>query len=173
MQPQFEPQQSVARSRDALGSLIDDLAKAIAGMSTGDRAELRRGTPDDPGSPAFWKLAVTHLAPRGFVDLQDASLATLGRWVVILGALAELEGLHNPRARLGRTLAEAGYSELRLTRLLRAEGNQLLDAVRQAVHFLASKGAEVDVAEVARLVLSNSVRVRRAIASHYYAAQES
>lgn len=173
MQLMPENRESEPRNTDRVGGLINDLATFVSALGPGERADLRRGDPDDPGSPAFWRIVVTHLAPRGFIDLEAPSNRALSQWVVILGSLAELEGLHNPRARLGRALAEAGYSELRLTRLLRAEGGQLLDAVRQMVHFLSAKGTDVDVAEIARLVLFDGAWIRRSIASHYYAAQET
>lgn len=173
MQPLPEIRETEPRSTDHIGSLVNELATRISAMGTGDRAELRRGDPDDPGGPAFWKLVVSHLAPRGFIDLDAPHSATLSKWVVILAALAELEGLHNPRAHLGRALAEAGYSELRLTRLLRSEGSQLLDLVRQMVRFLASKAVDVDVADIARLVLSDGDWIRHSIASRYYATQET
>jgi CRISPR system Cascade subunit CasB len=88
--------------------------------------------------------------------------------------MALLEGLHAPRARLGAVLAESGFSELRFERLLRAHGEALWDAVRRMAHFLASKAASVNQADIAWLVLSDdrsdAERVRRRLARHFYGA---
>lgn len=168
MQPSHDGMQPVEIRTDRVGELMNELAKVVSELTPGDRAELRRGDPDDPGSPAFWRIAISRLAPRKYIDLESPNSRSLSQWVVILGALAQLEGLHSPRRNLGRALAEAGFSELRLTRLLRAEDGQLLGLVRQAVHFLAAKGQEVDVADLARLILYRGPKIRRSIASQYF-----
>lgn len=142
-------------------------------LSSGDRAALRKMTAEDEGAPAFWKMAVSVLIPGGFMS-DSVGLRELQEkdWITILSALATMEGLHAPQQRLGRVLAEAEFSELRLTRLLRAEGISLHDQVRLMTTFLRSKGSTVDMADVARLVLTNSsdrrVQFRRQVASDYY-----
>lgn len=164
-----EPEETTLESR--IGRLAVIVAKEL---SPGDRADLRRASPDDFGGPAFWKVAASHLTPAGLIagagsirDRQERE------WIVILSAIAHLEGLHAPKRPLGAALAESGFSELRLTRLLRADGMLLLNQVRQMVHFLGSKGTSTNVADIARLVLSDTrserARVRRSIARNFYA----
>lgn len=141
-------------------------------LPAGDVAELRRLRPDDPSSPAFWRLCAAHLdmhLPSGEAVRGEAER----RWAVILQALAELRGLHAPRAHFGRALVDADLAEGRLLRLLRARDDALADAVRVTSHHLAATATSVDCTELAHLVLSDgrtdAEEVRRRIARDYYA----
>jgi CRISPR type I-E-associated protein CasB/Cse2 len=91
---------------------------------------------------------------------------------MVVGALAVTSGLQAPRRSLGAALAEAGLSELRLTRLLRAHAGALPAEVRAVASYLASKAVPFDATDLARLVLSDGgpseERVRRGIARSYY-----
>lgn len=154
----------------SLASLIQRLAGDLANRGTGELAELRRLKPDDPRGSFFWRVVVTHLdreLPSSGERREDA----LRRWAVILRSLAHLDGLHNPGRRFGAALAEAGVSELRLNKLLRASGDGLFAEVRSVTHQLASKGVACDVAGIARLVLGRADEhvIRQAIANDYYA----
>lgn len=143
-------------------------------LSTGDIAELKRLNPENPGSPAFWKLIVgcigdegVHLAGEKNRDEAER------RWAVVLSAMAHMKHLHIHGRKLGEALAEAGYSELRLNRLLRASGDTLRNLTRGMTLFLVSKGQSFDLLDLARLIFSDnnswSESFRRQIARSYYA----
>jgi CRISPR type I-E-associated protein CasB/Cse2 len=157
----------------SLASLIRQIAGDLGDAGAGDRAELRRLKPDDPGGPAFWRIVVTRLDPNHLPGGSPAREDALHRWAVILRAIAELDGLHNPGRRLGAALAEIGVSELRLNKLLRASGEPLFDEVRTIAHQLATAAVPVDLTGIARLVLSDGQPheqiVRQTIANDYYA----
>lgn len=154
------------QENSGLGSTVYRLVGSIERLSPGDRAELRRASHRDPACPSFWRLAISH-------ELIDGKGArSEERWAVIIAAMARLEGLHRPGVRLGAALAEAGLAELRLVRLLRAEGERLYDELRAVVQALAAKGVGFDQVDLARLVLSegqsNETSVRRRIARDYF-----
>lgn len=139
--------------------------------TTGWAAELRRMRPESVDSPAFWKLAVQHLEHE-LTGSEERVAEQERRWSTILAALATLAPRHRPRFRLGRALAEAGVSEARLLKLLRARGGALPDALRAVCHQLNAAGQPVDGVEIARLVLSegraDEETVRRQIARTFY-----
>lgn len=166
----------------SLKSLIARLAALIAsandgkrpGFGPGDVAALRRLAPDSPWCPAFWRIAAGFLEPArqlgGGPNREEAER----RWAVILSILAHASSLHTPSKPLGAALAEAGFSEMRLLQLLRAEAASLLAAALQAARFLAAKGQEADLAQLADLVLSDGKphadEVRRRVARSYYSS---
>lgn len=143
-------------------------------LSTGDIAELKRLNPEDPSAPAFWKLMVNcvgkdgvHLAGGNNQDEAEQ------RWAVVLSAMAYMQDQHSHGRKLGDALAVAGYSELRLTRLLRATGETLRNLTRGMTLFLVAKGEPFDLLDLARLIFSDdkswSESFRRQIARSYYA----
>ncbi len=159
-----------SRVRQVVAELARDIAVV---MSAGDVAELRRMRPGDPACPAFWKLLTARIEPAlGLPAGGRRRLELERRWSVILAALATLDGLHAPGRPLGRALAEAGLTELRLNRLLVARSEGLHDALRTVCHQLSSTAQPADLAELALLVLSEGERdeelVRRAVARHYF-----
>lgn len=164
-----EPQTAHATLRSLIGRITAQVGEA---MAPGDVASLRKLRPGALWSPAFWRILVVNLSqelPAG----GQARLDTERNWAVILQAVAQLRGLHEPETSLGRAMARAGASEPRLLRLLRAGDEPLADAVRTAAHQLAAAGQAVDCADLARLVLSDGRRdeqlVRERIAYDYYA----
>ncbi len=156
----------------SLTSLMRRIADDLAEAGTGALAELRRLRPEDPGGAAFWRIVVTRLDPEYLPGGGPARDDALRRWAVILRAMANLDGLHNPVHRLGTALAQAGVSELRLNKLLRVSGEPLFDEVRAVTHQLATAAAAVDLTGIARLVLSDGQphekAVRQTIANDYY-----
>ncbi len=156
--------------------MISQIANAFEhALSSGEQADLRRLAPHEPASPTFYKIAALFLEPNGFLPSGEPfRLKSEQKWACILAGIALLQGLHEPNRNLGTALAEAGYSELRFVRLLRAQGESLFEAVRGAVRYLASKGAPVDVADFANLLLSEGLdhaeEARRTIARSYYSA---
>ncbi len=73
---------------------------------------------------------------------------------------------------LGRALAEARFSELRLERLLRGDEASQLEHVRLTARFLAAKGQAVEPTHLARLILEDDPEraetLRRDIARAYF-----
>jgi CRISPR type I-E-associated protein CasB/Cse2 len=136
----------------------------------GDLAQLRRLSPDRPDGRAFWQL-VARYAPAAFDDERLArALAICLRGMAIMREFL----LGSPR-RLGAALAEAGVSEQRVLRLLRADADRLDEELRQLARLLASKGepGRFDWADAFMLVQSGAGtdggdRLRRAIAGDYY-----
>lgn len=145
--------------------LMARLLATIQRLSAGERAELRR----DPGtSLAFYKLRATHF-PR--VTRED----TEERWQVLVQAIAILADLYDPTAGLGTALARAELSEARLNRLLRADSSTLPKHIRSCARFLAAKGQQQNMVDIARLLDikpadNSSERVRRRIAADYFRA---
>jgi CRISPR system Cascade subunit CasB len=143
-------------------------------LSPGDVAALRRLGPADPASPAFWRVVALHLEPAGLLPQGSGPLRdeTERRWALLLSGMARCAGLHRPGEKLGRGLVRAKYAEVRFSRLLRASGEALGDALRALTHQLASSATHVDWAELAELILSDgkpwAEGVRRRIARDYY-----
>jgi len=169
-------QPAAAEEKLSLAGRVNGLVRMIEEvLSPGDVASLRRMRWDEVGCPAFWRLIASHLAGEMPPDGRVREEAER-RWTVILQALAELRGLHRGGASLGRTLAEAEIAELRVIKLLRADGEPLFDAVRIIAHHLATKAAPVDTTDLARLVLSAGRRdaeeVRRRVARDFYSQLE-
>lgn len=172
--PPGPPAATAEPGATGLARVIGAIAADLDGLlPPGDVAGLRRLRPEEVASPAFWKLVATRLEPHGMLPgPAQARLEAERRWAVIVAGMAEMKGLHRPRARLGGALAEADVSEPRFLRLLRAHDAALFDAVRTTAHQLASRAVPVDWTDVARLVLTdgqeNEEDVRRHVARDYY-----
>lgn len=163
-----------AEYRPAPAWIVSPVEGAVAKLKhlpPGDRAALRKLNPHDLHQPAFWKLStgVLHDALPADGRLRDERER---QWAVILAVGAA--ALHSPNVRFGSAMARAGVAEVRLTRLLRARGEQLPDAVRTLTHQLVSAGVSFDLADLAWLVLSegqaDEERARQQIARDYYRA---
>jgi CRISPR system Cascade subunit CasB len=158
-------------SASQIGSVIR--AVNILSDSPGDLAALRRMQPETPDSAAFWSIAVRSFAEGELTPHGDARLP---RWAAFIQALAQLSGLvlsdpeHRPS--FGAALADAGYSEARLLRLIRAEPPILFDEVRTAAHQLAQKGIRLNPFDLGRLLVlqpgAGAEAARRRVAHDYY-----
>lgn len=153
--------------------VIGKLAHAIEHqLPTGDVAELRRISPDQPYTPALWKLLLSYV-PESWVAGADRDCKE-ARWAAVLMGMAFTAGLHQPGLPLGQALANAGWSELRFVRLLRERGDALTGEVRRVAQYLASKSQSANWADVAALVLDQegdwAEKNRRRIARSYYRA---
>ncbi len=163
-----------AEFRRRLADVIGGINHAIHHrLSSGDIAELRRLDPDNPGIPAFWKIMVSSIGDEGLalaggLDRDEAEK----RWAVVLSAMAAMANQSVQGRKLGDALADGGYSELRLNRLLRATGHTLRGLTREMTRFLTAKGEFFDLLDLARLVFSDgktwSESYRREIARAYY-----
>lgn len=130
-------------------------------LGKGDIASLRR-MDVDAGYPAvYWKIK-TQLVP----DVSD-DIITRMRLAEGFKVAAILRDLHG-ESPLGIVLAETGYSEMRLSRLLRVRGQILFNEVQAAARFLKSKGRKVRVDQLADLILVPSEKLKQDIASSYY-----
>ena len=158
-----------ARLASAVGAVVAGIA---GGYSPGDVAALRRLGKGGWGVPIFWRIVTRTLEPLGLIASGERREHDEQRWAVVLAAL---DGQHVRGVRLGRALAEAGVSELRVERLLRAQDDALLALVRPLAHQLASKGTKFDQVGLVELVLSDGApdkdRVRRAIGRDFYRAE--
>jgi CRISPR system Cascade subunit CasB len=172
------------------GATVARLARALAGaeqgeLSRGDVAALRRE--DGALSPTFYKLAATVLHDELLALPSEELLCEAERrWARVVHLLARTGGQHRSGAlRLGKALAEAGLSEARFVRLVRAEGDALDAAGRAAIAPLAAKAITFDPLDLAKLVLSTphasgwcfhsepGDQVRRRVARDFYAAAPS
>jgi len=160
----------------SLNARINRIARLLAGaegvLTTADVASLRRMDPRSPDA-AFFKLAVLALDESLITDTPSAMEAE-SRWAAIASGLALLGEFHQPGSRFGSSLSEAGFSELRFSRLLRADAERLVDELPMVARFLVAKGVPADWSTAALLILSagrtDEERTRRRIAREYYAA---
>ena len=165
--------------REVLGGVVGSIAQEMVRvLPAGDIAELRRMRADGSASIAFWKLMARRVeGPMGLPDHGARRERLERRWMLILSCMAELTGLHEPKRPLGRALVEAGLSEARLARLLRARGESLEETLRAVCHQLASSGKPANQTDLALLVLSEDEAdepyTRRRIARDYFRAQRS
>jgi CRISPR type I-E-associated protein CasB/Cse2 len=167
-----EPLSADSRSIDALvGRLAGLLQYGGDTLSAGDVAALRRMDPTRPAA-AFFKL--TGVALNEELGAGSAREEMETRWASIVVGLAHLGGLHRSGARLGQALANSGFSELRFSRLLRADAPRLVDELPTLAMFLTAKAVPVDWAGAAWLILSagrsDEETTRRRLARDYYRA---
>lgn len=167
--------QAIFAEPRSLTSVVSQLAGLLRGggaISRGDVSSLRRM---DPGRPAaaFFKIAglvLDESLPGEAARRSDLET----RWASIVVGLAVLGALHDPSKRFGLALADANYSEMRFTRLVRADQEHLADELPTLARFLAAKGVPVDWTAAAQLILSagsaGEEEARRHLARDYYGA---
>ena len=170
-QPQHSEQQT--EDKPTIHSVVGKIAHAIENtLSTGDLAQLRRISPEEPYTPALWKVLLDFV-PDPWLEHGDRD-ENERRWAALLMGMTMTAGLHNPAVPLGRALAEAGWSELRFARLMRNRGEKLHERVRHVASYLDSKQQEADWTDMARLLRSQhgkwAEKHRRRIARSYYRA---
>lgn len=162
---------SETESVESLPATVNRLAAAMSPngwLTTGELAELRRLNTEAPDRPAFWRVLAAYVSKDKPIPFEQES-----RWALILSNMARMAPFHHqPGQRLGQVLAERGFHEQRLMRLLRSEGHTFDDAIRRTCHFLAAKAAPVDWLDLARLILTRKSQkaeeIRRSIARDYY-----
>jgi len=168
-------QLQVAEGSDAaettLASVVGKVALAIREhLGTGEVAELRRISPQDPYTPALWKLLLSYV-PDHWTAGRDRDEKER-RWAGLFMGLALSGGLHDPSVPFGRALAEAGWSPLRFVRLMRVRGDNLMEEVRRVAQYLNVKSQAANWAEAAELLLyqegHRAESVRLHIARSYY-----
>ena len=140
-------------------------------ITSGDRAALRR-MHQGIRPAAFWRLVTMVLEPKGLVR----DVASEQRWAAIIGLMAEAAGLHVANRRLGAALSEAKVAETRVLRLLNAQSDGLVDALRYAIRPLIVGGSKFDQTALADLILTDgdperAEKPRHAIARAFYGAE--
>lgn len=153
-----------------LPSVIGRIAQVISSdrFPTGDRAALRRMTPGQPLPLVFYRFALQHL-PEGWDHSEERVLD----WVTLVAGIALMSpNAHRGDRPLGKVLAETGYSEARLERLLAAEGNVRRILLLRAARFLAAKGSPCNWVDAAQLLLTRDPQkreqVNRRVARDFY-----
>lgn len=158
-------------------SLIRKVTGKIAGymetegiLSNGELAQLRRISPEQPFTPALWRLLMMlelQQAPEWMSQHQWER-----RWALILMAMAHCRGLQNFEISFGEALAKAGWSELRFVKLMKSKDQLLETQIRQVSRFLAGKNQPANWAEAAELILYQSgeaaEKIRVNISRKYY-----
>ena len=162
-------------SAETLGRIVTRWAGLLASehFPRGEHAALRRLDPAAPSAPAFWRLLFEHVPEQRRRTSESES-----RWALVLHGLALMSrpnaSAHRTGAGIGAVLAEAGFSELRLNRLLRARGEGFRQMVPRVCRYLAAKNAAVDWVRFARWLLADEARAeehRRQVARDYFRAR--
>ena len=152
-----------------IASTVASLAGVIGAphYPAADRAALRRWAPGQPMPLAFYRLWLRHIGEDLPGETQSETWMTLAWGLATMGA-----GAHRPGRSLGQVLAETGYSEARLERLLAAPDALREDLLMSAVRFLAAKGDTFDWLEAATFLLASDAdkrqRIHRRIAQTYF-----
>ena len=143
-----------------LASTVGRLAHAIGAehYPNGDRAALRRWAPGQPLPLAFYRLWLRQM--EGDLPAEAATQA----WMLLAWSLATLGAeAHDPKHPWGQALAESGFAEGRLERLLSAPEDVRPDLFMAAVRFLAAKGERFDLTEAARFLITSDADKREAV----------
>lgn len=165
--PEILEENVIAEDRETPWKLAGKLARIICSdnFPTGDRAALRRMTPGDDPPLQFYRFFFRHLG--------DDHLDDLLKWKTICAGIAIMAPhAHNSGINAGRALAETGYAEQRLERLLAAKDETRDTLLLRAARFLAAKGSSVNWGDFAWLIMAKNdeqvERAKRKIASDYY-----
>lgn len=126
-----------------------------------ERVRLRRGRL----SGGLWRILVEqNLDPS---PDREQVYQLLLRAVALCGQGSNEQGSDN----FGAVLQTAGYSQVRLERLLEAQ--DLLDEARKAILFLEAKGVAPDWSQLQNYLIYQNDRARRSIARSYFRSQYS
>ena len=172
------PPDDMRRPVDAVGKepslaqSVAEVAGAIAGLSPGPAAALRRGPLSGAGSAAFWKLMATH-TPGGISD--EAGWGVLIQAIAILtpkGRRTDMRPAHDSSVPMGVALHSAGVSEQRLARLLTAPKEMRRQlSIRTCRRLAAAEQRHFDLITLARFVLYGDDSTGRRIARDYFRAE--
>ena len=167
--PESESVPTAQNPREA----IPKIAFEIARLEPGPAAALRRGPYNGAGAAAFWKLLARH-NPVGAAH-NEAGWAALMQAIAVLtpkGRDPEKQSAHDYSLPMGRALCEAGFSELRLARLLSAAPELRRDvAVRTCRRLAAGEFNRFNLVHLGEFVLFGGDRTDRRIARDYYRAR--
>lgn len=137
---------------------------------TGDRAALKRWSPDQPMPLAFYRLWLRHVGDALPSEAQAPAWMALAWGLATLGAAS-----HRKERPLGRALAESGFAEARLERLFGAPDELRVELFMSMVRFLAAKNESFDWLDAATFLLTTDAQARervcRRIAQAFYRHQ--
>ena len=155
-----------------LSEAIPKMAFEIARLDPGPAAALRRGPDHGAGAAAFWKLLAKH-NPVGAVG-NEAGWASLIQAMAVLtpkGRDPAKKPAHDYSLSMGRALYEAGFSELRLARLLAAAPDLRREvAVRTCRRLATGEFSRFNLETLGDFVLFGGESTDRRIARDYYRA---
>jgi len=114
---------------------------------------------------AYFRFALRYLPSSWEQQLDD--------WIAITAGIALMSPqAHDPERKMGRALAEVGFSEERLERLLSSDGEVRRLLLLRAARFLAAKSKAMNWVEGAQLLLTPKGERReslhRRIAKDFY-----
>lgn len=149
--------------------LVPRLAAVIysEGFPNGERARLKR-MGINGSTPLCYHRFLLRNVPEHWQG-EDHALA----WRTLITGLAQQhQNPHNPSVSFGNSLAECGYSELRLESLLAAEGRVLAILALRATTRLASQRIRCNWKDIAWLLFAwndeTRERVNQRIARDFY-----
>jgi CRISPR system Cascade subunit CasB len=154
------------------GKSVGSIAKRMwkGGLSTGDMADLRRVSPDNPFTPVLWRILLSQNLDKtpGWYSQETWER----RWATLLMGMAHCNGLHHFNIPLGKALAEAGWSELRFVQLMRSRDEMLEDHIRRVAQYLSGKKQSANWVDMAKLLFYQSGKtgeeIRLSISRTYY-----
>lgn len=164
---------SATTNRIEYGKIVGKVAAMMhqeGALSTGEMADLRRISPDQPFTPALWRILMMMGLDNSPDWIQQEKWER--RWATLFMGMAHCTGLHSFDTSLGEALAEAGWSELRFVQLMRSKDETLETHLRRVAQFLASKNQEANWTDIARMMFFQSgdagEKVRLSISRDYY-----
>ncbi|MTH95645.1 type I-E CRISPR-associated protein Cse2/CasB [Roseibium sp. RKSG952] len=152
-----------------VGRMIAEFERGFEGKSTtlsrGDISTLRRMDTKTP-AVSFWKLMAA--------VSDDAT--PKGRWELVAKAMAIMSPhIHQNGVNPGQALRDVGFSarsDLRISRLLKAEGDPFEDYLISAVRFLANKGRPVNWFRFAEFVFYQNTEAKNRLARDFYSLKK-
>lgn len=148
------------KAEHSLSTAIARLAGVVGSphYPAGDRAMLRRWAPGQAVPLSFYRLWLRHLG----TDLPPENQTEA--WMTVVWGLATMgSDAHDPKRPLGQALAESGYSEGRLERLLSAPEDVRIDLLMDVVRFLSSRHEHFNWSDAASFLLVNAGDKRESI----------
>ncbi|MBF0528784.1 MAG: type I-E CRISPR-associated protein Cse2/CasB [Deltaproteobacteria bacterium] len=139
---------------------VREMAEVLAGENfpIGERAALKRMGIDGAAPLAFHRFVIKYI--------EDAYQNGPWRadWRTLICAMArQRNGGFNPAISLGQALAEAGYAESRMERLLSANGDTLRALILRAARQLTAKDVAIDWSQLAELLFCRDPESREKI----------
>ena len=123
------------------------IAAALAAAGPGEKADARRM--GDDGAPVFWRQA----SRLGISRPQEQDWLRFTRLIALLTPASATASIHDQARSLGAVLADAGFSEIRVARLLATRGDPRAEALERAIRTIAPKRPHFSVVGLARIVL--------------------
>ena len=167
------PESAAVPTAQDLREAIPRIASEISRLDPGPAAALRRGPYNGAGAAAFWKLLTRHIPVRAARN--EAGWAALIQAIAVLtpkGRDPEKQSAHDYSLPMGRALSDAGFSELRLARLLSAAPGLRRDvAVRTCRRLAAGEPNRFNLVTLGEFILFGGDHTDRRIARDYYRAR--